>query len=62
MFNAATLAVIIASLVVGFGLIATSRNLDRRQLADSLFMQGLAFIALAILVTLLQQLFNGGST
>lgn len=60
-FDAATLAVIIASLVIGFGLIATARNLDRRQLPN-LLPPGIVFIAFAILVALVQQLFNGGST
>lgn len=62
MLPAATLAVIIASLIVGVGLVATARSLDRRQLADSLFMVGLAFIAFAILVAFVQQFVNSGST
>jgi hypothetical protein len=62
MFPAAALAVIIASLILGVALVAASQSIESRQTRDSVFLMGLAFVALAVLITVVAQaLARGGS-
>lgn len=58
MLPAATFAVIVASLILGVALVAWSFTIPFRQLRESAFMLGLAFVALSILVAIVQQAFN----